>query len=68
MLGKMPQRMLIIELASAPGCMDARTQKQCKQKIIRAASLPGKISPITAGKILFESIEWILTREGVLPV
>lgn len=67
MLEKMPQKMLIIELASAPGCMDARTQKQCRQKIIRAASLPGKISPITAGKILFESIEQILAQEGVLP-
>ena len=67
MLSKMPARMLIIELASAPGCMDARTQKQCGKKLIRAGSLPGKIAPITAGKILFESIASILKQEGVLP-
>lgn len=67
MLDKMPSRMLIIELASAPGCMDTRTQKQCKQKLIRASSLPGKIAPISAGKILFESIEQILRQEGVCP-
>ena len=67
MLEVLPKRTLIIELASAPGCMDTRTQKKCRQKFIRASSLPGKIAPITAGRILFESIEQILKQEGVLP-
>lgn len=64
-LEKLPTIMPIVELASAPGCIDTRTQKQCRQKILRAQSLPGRVAPCTAGKILFESIETILRREGV---
>ena len=65
-LTKLPPAIPIIELASAPGCIDARTQKQCTQRILRAPSLPGKVTPCTAGRILFESIDAILRREGVI--
>ena len=64
-LRTLPPAIPIIELASAPGCMDARTQKQCTQKLLRAPSLPGRMTPCTAGRILFESIDKILRREGV---
>ncbi len=63
-LKMLPPAIPIIELASAPGCIDARTQKQCTQKILRAPSLPGKVTPCTAGRILFESIDKILRQEG----
>ena len=64
-LEKLPDGLPIVELASAPGCMEARAQKQCRQKLLKAPSLPGRTAPCTAGKILFESIEAILRREGV---
>ncbi len=58
---------ILIELASAPGCIDPTVARTCKQKIIRAASLPGKVAPTSAGKILFETILRILTESGVRP-
>ncbi len=64
-LKKLPPALPIIELASAPGCINARAQKHCTQRILRAPSLPGKVTPCTAGQILFESIDKILRREGV---
>lgn len=67
-LSNLPSSTLIIELASSPGCMDARTKKLCRQTVIRASSLPGKIAPITAGRILYETIERILQKEGVTPL
>jgi len=34
--------------------------------VIKALSLPGKCSPITAGKIIYDSIKELLKEEGIL--
>ncbi len=66
-LEKLPADALIIELASAPGGVDPAAARLCSQKILRAPSLPGRVAPFTAGKILFETIRRILLEEGVTP-
>lgn len=66
-LDRIPVETLIIELASAPGGIDPQAACSCPQKIQRAPSLPGRVAPFTAGKILFETIYRILMEEGVSP-
>lgn len=66
-LEKIPAAALIIELASAPGGVDPAAARTCRQSILRAPSLPGRVAPYSAGKILFETIRRILLEEGVTP-
>ncbi len=66
-LKDIPKDTLIIELASAPGGIDKKALTTSVQRIIRAPSLPGRVAPVTAGKILFETIVRILKEEGVTP-
>ncbi len=66
-LNRLPAEALIIELASVPGGIDPQALGTSRQKILRAPSLPGRVAPYTAGRILFESIRRILTEEGVTP-
>lgn len=47
---------LIIDLASPPGGTDFEEAKRLKLKAILAPGLPGKVAPITAGKILASAI------------
>ncbi len=56
---------LLIELASAPGCIENAALAHMKQRLVRASSLPGRVAPVSAGKILFETIARILEEEGV---
>lgn len=46
----------IIDLASAPGGVDGIYAKEIKRKVIYALSLPGKVAPETAGKIISDTI------------
>jgi len=48
---------LIIDLASKPGGIDFATAKKLGLKTIWALSLPGKVAPITAGEIIFNTIQ-----------
>jgi len=67
-LEKLPGKALIIELASTPGGICTEAQRNCRQKIIRAPSLPGKVAPHSAGEILSGAITKILKKEGVVPL
>ena len=63
-LNKVNQNALLIELASLPGGINANKEK-AKCKIINAQGLPGKYSPFSAAKILFETIINVLkSHEG----
>lgn len=55
---------LIIDLASAPGGIDRNLAQKCGIKVIWALSLPGKNSPITAGKIIAQTVSEILETGG----
>ncbi len=56
---------LIIDLASKPGGVDFVAAKELCKNVIWALSLPGKVAPITSGKIIAETILNILSETGV---
>ncbi len=53
---------LVIDLASLPGGVDTEAAEAFGVKTIHALSLPGKVAPKTAGKILCETIRNILSE------
>ena len=55
---------LIIDLASKPGGVDMEAAKDLGVKVIWALGLPGKVSPVTAGNIIKETICNILGELG----
>lgn len=57
---------LIVDLATRPGGVDFDMAKQKGLKVIWALSLPGKVAPVTAGQIIFKTIQNILKQEGAL--
>lgn len=57
---------LVIDLASSPGGVDFGAAEKAGIKTVQALSLPGRVAPDTAGKIIAETIENILVQEGIL--
>ncbi len=55
---------LIIDLASKPGGVDFDTAQQLGLHVIWALSLPGKVAPVTSGKIIKDTITNIFTEMG----
>lgn len=55
----------IIDLASAPGGVDRAAADALGVKVIHALGLPGKVSPMTAGEIIRDSIYNILGDGGM---
>lgn len=64
-LAKIRQDTLIIDLASVPGGVDLETAKALGRRVIWALSLPGKTAPITAGRIIKETVGNILDESEV---
>ncbi|MCH5184886.1 MAG: dipicolinate synthase subunit DpsA [Oscillospiraceae bacterium] len=56
---------LIIDLSSKPGGVDFDTARELNLRVIWALSLPGKIAPVTAGKIIKNTVMNILNEMGV---
>lgn len=65
-LKRLNRECLIIDLASKPGGVDFEVAKALELKTIWALSLPGKVAPITAGKIIYKTVRNILAEEGIL--
>ncbi len=61
-LASMNDNSLIIDLASTPGGVDLKSAKELKRRVIWALSLPGKTAPISAGRIIKDTVENILTE------
>lgn len=59
-LEKMKDDALIIDLASVPGGLDIEAAKELSRNVIWALSLPGKTAPISAGKIICDTVKNIL--------
>lgn len=55
---------LIIDLASKPGGVDFTCAKELNRRVVHALSLPGKCAPITAGKIIAETVMDIFHERG----
>ena len=56
---------LIIDLASKPGGVDFEKANRLGKRVIWALSLPGKIAPITAGRIISDTIINLIDELGV---
>ena len=56
LLISIPQNTVLIELASAPGGFDPDIAIQCELKFIDGRGLPGKYAPMSAGRILSDTI------------
>ena len=63
LLSRLPDDVLLLDLASAPGGIDREFAKAHGYHVIWALSLPGKTAPVTAGKIIGESIKRILREK-----
>ena len=57
---------LLIDLASAPGGVDVDAASGLGISVIWALSLPGKYAPVTAGKIIAETLLDEMEKEGLL--
>ena len=56
LLLKLPSGTIVVELASQPGGFDVDIARQCEITVIEARGLPGKYAPVTAGKILADTL------------
>lgn len=65
-LNKVQKDCVIIELASKPGGIDFNVAIKRGIKIIDAQSLPGKVAPETAAKIIFDTILNAYSEMGVI--
>lgn len=54
---------LLVEIASAPGGIDVKAAEANGLKVIQASSLPGKVAPKSAGRIISDTIQNVI-REG----
>jgi dipicolinate synthase subunit A len=59
-LRKLKPDALIIDLASAPGGVDFEAAKRLGIKTEWALSLPGKVAPVTSGKVIAETVKNII--------
>lgn len=57
---------LIIDLASKPGGVDMPAAKEKDFRVIWALSLPGKVAPVSAGRIIKKTVLNILLKEDIL--
>ncbi len=65
-INSLPYGQLFIDLASLNGGIDTDTAEKHGIKVIKALSLPGKCSPVTAGRIIYDSVREILEESGKL--
>ncbi|MHB1154170.1 MAG: dipicolinate synthase subunit DpsA [Eubacteriales bacterium] len=56
---------LIIELASKPGGVDMKAAEEMGHRVIWALSLPGRVAPVTSGKIIADCLIAILREGGI---
>jgi dipicolinate synthase subunit A len=52
----MEKKILLIDLASAPGGVDAEVARGLGLPVVWALSLPGKYAPVTAGEIIADTV------------
>ncbi len=65
-LMKVKSGCLVVELASKPGGIDGEVAKRLGIKVIDGQSLPGKVAPETAAKIIFDTILNAYSDMGVI--
>jgi len=64
-LGRVKSKPLYIEIASLPGGIDLSAARDMGIRTVFAPSLPGKYSPRSAGKYIFETVSDILAERSI---
>ncbi len=62
-IARMPQRTVIIDLASKPGGTDFRFAERRGMKALLAPGLPGIVAPQTAGRIIANTLHQLIGEE-----
>ncbi len=57
---------VVIDIAMAPGGIDYEKANELKARAFFCPGLPGKVAPTSAAKIVFETVENILRKEGLI--
>lgn len=65
-LAELPRDALLVDLASAPGGVDAEVARALGRSVVWALSLPGKYAPTTAGEIIADTVLEILAKGGAV--
>ncbi len=65
-LAKCDKKMLMVELASAPGGIDICSARELSANVLWGSSLPGKYAPLSAGELIAECVCDYLEGEGVI--
>lgn len=60
---KFPRKTIFIELASPPYGIDLEAAEKGGFRVIKASGLPGKTAPVTAGRIIANTAEYIISEE-----
>lgn len=63
-LQKIDKNCLVIDLASKPGGVDFDTAGALGVRTVWLLSLPGKVAPMTSGKVIADTIDNILSERG----
>jgi dipicolinate synthase subunit A len=63
-LARLKKNVLVIDLASKPGGIDFEAAKRLGIKTIHALSIPGKVAPVTSGRVIAQTIINILSERG----
>lgn len=65
LLGDLKPSCLVIDVASKPGGVDLEAARRLGVPVIWALSLPGKVAPVTAGRVIQQTIYHILQELGI---
>ncbi len=65
-LSQLKKDCLVIDLASKPGGLDFEAASELGVKTIWALSMPGKVAPITAGEIIYMTLQNCLKERGIV--
>lgn len=56
---------LVVDLASKPGGVDFVAAKDLNRRVIWSLGIPGKVAPVTSGKIIYETLNSIMGEKEV---
>lgn len=62
LLSRTDPAVLIIDIASSPGGTDFEAATRLGRKAVLALGLPGKVAPVTAGKVLASALPGLIAR------
>lgn len=64
LLKQIPKNCLFVDLASLPGGVDKDVAQKVGLEVIHALSLPGKVAPVSSGKIVADTVIRLLSNKN----